>query len=508
MRKEMAMAVAALPQDPDLDQLRTQARDLQRAVRAGDAEAAARVAPYGVNESPEQFRLTTAQLVLAREHGFASWDRLRRYVRIVTAGSWSPGPAKTDESPADRFLRLACLTGGDDERADAVAAAALLADHPTLVDQSVHVAAACADVTALRRHLASGRKAATASGGPHGWSPLLYQAYARHDPLVDRTATLETADLLLGAGADPNDGRFWHALPTPWTVLTGVLGHGEQATPEHPHALAFARRLLDAGADPNDGQAIYNRMFASDDDHLVLLFEYGLGQPSQGPWYRLLGDSLESPQTMLRSLLAWAVAHDQRERVRLLAGHGVDVVSPFTELRSPRRRTPVEFALVSGHREVAELLRSLGAEAPQLSAGDTFVAAVLAGDEAAVAGTPARTVASVRRRRPGLVTWAAAQGAANSVALLVRSGFDVNAFGRSDVPSNMPWRSALHVAAETGNLDLARTLLDLGADPNAIDKNYRSTPLGWAQFFDRPDMVALLEPVTRPDETPLPASPE
>ena len=83
-----------------------------------------------------------------------------------------------------------------------------------------------------------------------------------------------------------NDGRFWHALPTPFTVLTGGLGYGEQRRPWQPHAIAFARLPLDAGADPNDGQAVY-RMFGANDDHLVLLFEYGLGH-THDPWHRLL----------------------------------------------------------------------------------------------------------------------------------------------------------------------------------------------------------------------------
>ena len=40
------MATASLPQDPDLDQLRTRARDLQRAVRDGAPAALARVAKW------------------------------------------------------------------------------------------------------------------------------------------------------------------------------------------------------------------------------------------------------------------------------------------------------------------------------------------------------------------------------------------------------------------------------------------------------------------------------
>jgi ankyrin repeat protein len=497
MRKEVAMATASLPQDPDLAQLRKQARELQRAVRAGDESALARVSPWHAEPlRADTFQLTAAQLVLAREHGFASWARLRRYVQIVTAGRWAPGPRPTDESISDRFLRLACLTDSDDERADRAAAAQLLAEYPDLPSRNLLVAAACADVAEVRRQLATRSAAAVESGGPHGWSPLLYQAYARHDPKIDRTATIATARLLLDAGADPNDGRFWHALPTPFTVLTGVLGYGEDRRPWHPHAIPFARVLLDAGADPNDGQTLYNRMFGTNDDHLVLLFEYGLGRDTSGPWHRLLGESLESPTDMLRSLLAWAVAHDQRDRVALLADHGVDIVSPFTETRSPGRHTPIEFALLNGHRQLAEQLRTRGARPPRLRPADAFVAAVLAGDTDAVEHTSATVVAAVRRKRTGLLTWAAAQGAPNSVELLVAAGFDINALGRSDIPQDQPWHTALHVAAKHSNLALANTLLRLGADPNVPDKHHRTTPLEWARHFNQPALVDLLEPIT------------
>jgi hypothetical protein len=101
------------------------------------------------------------------------------------------------------------------------------------------------------------------------------------------------------------------------------------------------------------------------------------------------------------------------------------------------------------------------------------------------------------RGRSGLPPWAAAQGAPGAVELLVAAGFDVNALGRSDVPGNQPWHTALHVAAEKGDLALARTLLDLGADPDILDKHHQSTPLGWARYFDQPAVADLLEPVTR-----------
>ena len=223
-------APVPLPQDPDLGQLRARARDLQRAVRAGDSAALTRARRWHPHPTarPAGFPLTAAQLVVAREHGFPSWARLRQHVRTVTAAAWTPcRPAPADESPADRFLRLACLTYAADRPADRAAAARLLADRPDLPATDLFVAAACADAPAVHRHLATGPAPAARTGGPYGWSPLLYQAYARHDPHISRAATLETAAALLAGGADPDDGRFWHGLPTPFTVLTGVLGHGE-----------------------------------------------------------------------------------------------------------------------------------------------------------------------------------------------------------------------------------------------------------------------------------------
>ena len=107
----------------------------------------------------ERFLLTSAQLVLAHEHGFASWTRLRRYVEVVTFRAWTPGrPAPAEEPLADRFLRSACLTYSDDEPADRVGAAQLLEEHPELPRNNLFVAAACADVASVRRHLDGGKR--------------------------------------------------------------------------------------------------------------------------------------------------------------------------------------------------------------------------------------------------------------------------------------------------------------------------------------------------------------
>jgi hypothetical protein len=202
--------------------------------------------------------LRTAQLVVARRYGFASWARLKRHVEVIEHYSRFPDRVEEDGDPDDTFLRLACLAYADGDRPERWAQARrLLAEHPEVTARNVHGAAAAADTAALRRFLDADPSAARAEGGPFRWEPLVYLAYARHDPAIEADAVLTAARLLLAAGADPNAGYLWHGLTTPFTVLTGVFGEGELGparSPRHPHSLALARLLLEAGADPTTGR--------------------------------------------------------------------------------------------------------------------------------------------------------------------------------------------------------------------------------------------------------------
>jgi ankyrin repeat protein len=492
-----------LPDQPSLEQLRNQAKDLQRAARAGTPDALAEVAEHhrAALAGSASLPLSAAHLVIARRYGFASWARLKRHVEIFER--YSRFPAAMDETPAadlaDTFLRLACLSYEYDEPERWAQARVLLAEHPGLASRSVHAAAAAADLTALRRIIGADRAAASREGGPYRWEPLVYLAYARHDPDIAEAAVLGAARLLLDAGADPNAGYLWHGLPTPFTVLTGVFGEGElgpEHQPRHPHSLALARLLLQVGADPNDGQTLYNRMFEPGNDHLELLLEFGLGAGDGGPWQARLGDQLSSPAEMLRGELTWAITHGMSERVELLVSHGVDVSAPFAG-----GVTPAEMAATSGHPELIDYLTAQGAAAPALDPADAFVAAVLAADRPQVARLQAdhpELLATIRAARPALIVWAAALGQGGAVELLAELGFDVNARGRTDVPSDMPWQTALHKAAEDGNLDLARRLLALGADPSIHDARFNGTPLDWARYFHQDQLADLLEPLTAP----------
>ncbi len=59
-----------LPDHPDLEYYRKQARHLQRAFAAGDAAARVRVADVPGGRAAGRFLLSDAQFVLAQEHGF------------------------------------------------------------------------------------------------------------------------------------------------------------------------------------------------------------------------------------------------------------------------------------------------------------------------------------------------------------------------------------------------------------------------------------------------------
>ena len=54
--------------------------------------------------------------------------------------------------------------------------------------------------------------------------------------------------------------------------------------------------------------------------------------------------------------------------------------------------------------------------------------------------------------------------------------------------------TALHLAALSGATDVARVLLDAGADPRIRDDKHEGAALDWAQFFRRSEIVQMLKP--------------
>jgi Ankyrin repeats (many copies) len=259
-----------------------------------------------------------------------SWPALVRYLRI--AADLSVDPSSIDGqslATADRFCLLSSLHYNDtDAPPRYAAAAALLSAEPGLVDHHIWGAASAADPEALARHLRATPRLAIVTGGPFGWVPLMYLCYTRAPLSRSEADVLAAATMLLDAGADPNAGYLWCGMSTPFTVLTGVFGEGEQGPrrqPRHPFAPALAELLLSRGAHPVDQQTLYNRMFRPDDSHLEVLFAHGLADAGPSPWERLLGQAMETREQMWQRQIMWAAEHGFVDRLNLLARHGVDV---------------------------------------------------------------------------------------------------------------------------------------------------------------------------------------
>jgi len=489
-----------LPGNANLEQLKKGAKSFQRAVRVGDAGAAEVVREFHPRLSDAQpgspelagFTRADAQLVVARQFAFSSWPKLKAHLELVARYARSPheqpigGLLADERAIVDEFLRLACLTYGDDDPDRLRRAQSLLEEHDWLARASIRTIAATGLVDAARELLDRDPAQASLVGGPHRWEPLLYLTYSRVAVGPARSA-VGVARLLLERGADPNAGYLWEGLVPPFTALTGALG-GDGNIPTHMERLALARLLLEAGADPNDGQALYNQGWGQDpqEDWLELLFEFGLGSGDGGPWRRVLGERQDSPKAMVEDLLMAAAGHGLTDRVRRLLARGADPEGRGSKHPIYKGRSPVQEAALSGHMDVVSLLVDAGASWEHDDV-DALVAAAMAGDRDTVnrllAADPGARERAIKRRPDQLVR-AAEQSSYEAVALMIELGFDVNA---------RPRTAPLHEAAMYGNLEIIRLLLDHGADPNLHDSAYDATPAGWAEHHGQHEAQQLLE---------------
>ena len=216
-------------------------------------------------------------------------------------------------------------------------------------------------------------------------------------------------------------------------------------------------------------------MFEPANDHLELLFEFGLGTDIASPWRQRLGqNAYPSVTAMVEEQLRYAAERGFGERVRLLLDHGVD---PDGRGYHPSRgdRTALQVAAQAGHRDIVRMLAEAGAAPATLDPQQEFVSACLAADRAEaerlLAARPS-VVSEAAAAQPDALRRAAETGRLDAVRLMLDLGFDVNAGGVT----------ALHEAAIGANLPLVRLLLDHGADPRRRDPHHGGTALGWAEY--------------------------
>lgn len=418
-----------------------------------------------------QLRLHDAQSCVARDRGFLSWADLKRYVETQVASR---------HERASRVLQwLKLVYAGDIDgslnRANPRVAARMLAEYPDIVAGDAYLSCAVGDEAALRQATASDPHWVNCAGGPLNLPPLVAVTHSSLLQVLEfRDRLYRCAQMLLAAGADPNQLTGSRSPPAsvsapdpryPLSALYGAAGSN--------HDAALTQLLLKAGADPNDGESLYHSLESPACTRLLL--EHGARIEGSNALcrsldldnvavLRLLLDHGGNPNEPARnqplsdwgSPLLWAIRRRRSAaHIAALLDAGADPAATTPEGISAYR-----LALQFGLPEVAGLLRDRhGTEA--VPEDEQFIAACARGDEA-----EARRIGLRRPDLPvglseaqlRLLPEMAASGDDTAVRLMVRLGWPIAVRGGD-------WKaSALNHAVFCGNAGLTRFLLENGAN--------------------------------------------
>jgi ankyrin repeat protein len=473
-----------LPDRPNLDQYKKQAKDLARDCRGGLPEALARLRAHHPKSTKAPTTLTAAQLVVAREHGFASWPRFSAHIETLLVER----SVESLADPVGSFLVSACAPREASHSSGTLEEAkAILDRYPHAARANIYTAAVLADDTGVRAFLAADPGLATTPGGPYAWdalSHLCFSRYLRLDP-GRSDAFVRTARALLDAGASANTG--WFEEQGDERIFESVL-YGAAGVAHHP---GMTRLLLDYGADPNDGETPYHVPEGYDNTVTKILLESGKLDDRSRTWMllrkvdwhdeagiRMALDYGADPNTVARwgdTALQHAVRRDNSlDILRLLLDRGGDPLLVIGEGGSS--------AVMAGRRgrgAFLKLVRERGVD-PQLTGVDRLIAACALADGPAVqslAGQEPDRVKELLAEGGTLVAQFAGVGNTDGVCLLLDLGVPVDALYPGDPYFDIARDStALHVAAWRGWPQTVKLLLQRGADANALDGKGR-TPL-------------------------------
>ena len=106
MSESLPAPTRRLPLQPNLEQLRKQAKDLLEKYRAADPSTVAEVQQFERRPDPATFALNDAQRVLARAYGFASWPKLKAFVDGANIARFTDA-VKSGDLPQVRSLLAA-----------------------------------------------------------------------------------------------------------------------------------------------------------------------------------------------------------------------------------------------------------------------------------------------------------------------------------------------------------------------------------------------------------------
>lgn len=335
-----------LPSGIDLEQYKRQAKELLRAVRAGDGEALARLRAHhpGLKTAGRGLgvQLADAQLVIARENEFASWARFRDYllfrnaVSALDAGDVSGLEMLLDAHPS--ILRYECRVGPWYEQGYFAGATLLkhVAGNPIrgpLPANIVDIARLLVEREVTREEadatigLALTSRQASESGVALPLIDVLTRAGARFDA---RAEDVLTAPLLNGA---PETAR-------------ALVARGARMKLHHAAALgdiAALERMLSQPVPQSElDDALMFACICGQADAVRLLVEHD----AKGDV--LLAPGGQSPRTAL---------HEAANRGHLAIVQQLVAAGARTDVREPRwNGTASEWAEAGGYPELAALL--------------------------------------------------------------------------------------------------------------------------------------------------------
>jgi ankyrin repeat protein len=460
----------SLPAAPSLEHLRKQSKRLLRACRAGDERAMARVAEHHPDPGAP-VKLADAQLVIAREHGFPSWPRLRAYVERVAEHGPDLQHAYHEEIDYYEGRAFGLRASAEDGTEGAVQLFERW-DAP-LTEKGARTVIArehgFAGWTALRRHVRSLRE----GGEPFARA---YRALEAHDVDGLRAQLDRFPDLAGARGTNGNDLLSMATATCDERLVSLLLERGADPrranahgwTPLHQAAYSglplLARMLLDAGA-PVDvsargdgGTPLVVALFWGNREAAELLAERGL-----------------HPRN-----LRVAAGLGDLELVDSLAGPG-GRLSPdagaHREFYRPHSGFP-RWQPSADPQEVVDEALAWAARNGRVAALDLLVA------------HGANVDADVNRGTA--LAWAAACGRADAIRRLLALGADPNRRATFGGEEHGDGTTALHNAAEGGQLEAIEALLDGGADPTIRDAIYDGTPASWAEHFGQREALEVL----------------
>ena len=525
-----------LPARPSLDSLRKQAKKLARDAAAGNADALARVHAQ-LPRATIPLTNRNAQLVIAREYGFAGWPDLTAEVqqRLGGALEWAAAQAKV------------AIHNQDQERLRT-----LLAEYPalvswrdesdqTLLDCTTSYAMDCSDPERERTYnrpvAAEILIDAGATVDRSTWEHVIRTGAAGMLHLLARKNALPRTLFVLAALGDDEAVRARLDEPRQRDDAEGsderiVIGRALMSACRFRHA-GVALRLLERALalDPNLGRRIdrwQNRQGFVEFliQHPDSLWQMG---PAMTPWEVFVVLQLRSARDTddLPAFRRWL--NDEpwvlepafvNAQIGLIEGASyrknrepfitalLESDPALVHIEPPPRSSACVWALDYGNAHLLPLLMRIWPLPDDLpfAAGTGNAAAVARWFDAS--GRP--VLGSLAHHHPGsdpnfkaadlgwgpvtmqqvldiALAWAVLNRHFEIASFLLERGADINTTWATHEPA-----SILHEAAIQGNEDAVRFLIDHGADLMKKDYRYRSNAEGWARYGSRDERMADL----------------